>query len=470
MKKLKILTIICFFLLLLAPMAAFNRKVHVVSKIDNRQLADTPFGKDFKKNGGLNGLPENLENYMEDRIGFRDNMIYDYTLLHDKLFHEMVHPSYMYGKDNYVFRKAELNTRFDRYHLVFADMVKRIQDYCGERNVPFLFVFDPEKAAVLTDKLASGIHYNDGWVRQFENELKKRGVNYVDNTSILKEKTKQGEAVFNKQYNAGHWNDLGAFYGVNNMLEAMKKECPGIHINKKDEFDIEQVLNTTLPVSEFPIHEYEPIFTNHCKLTDETSKYDKEVKRDKNYGYFEYVKNEERKQEGSPKVLVFQGSYMNEMGHKFMENSFGEYIAVHNYQNVIDFPYYFNIFKPQYVVLDVGQYVFNDEYFNSDNMVKIKYNPVLDSFSGLPVKNEEISSLSLETGKENTLVTIKTSHLPTNTIYAYLISGGEVFDFEKKTADGKSWYETTIEKDKYNPTDLSVAAVDDEKAELIKYR
>lgn len=470
MKKLKIFLSVCFFLLLLAPMAAFNWKDSVASKIDNRKLADNPFGRDFEKDGGLANLSDNIESYLEDRIGFRDDMIYDYMMLHDKLFHEMVHPSYMYGKDDYVFKKAVPNTYFDEYHRAFVNMVKEIHDYCAARNVPFLFVFDPEKEAVLTDKLAPGIHYNDDWVGQLENELRKQGVNYVDNTKLLKEKTKQGETVFNKQYNAGHWNDLGAFYGVNNMLKTMKKDCPGIHINKKDEFDIQQVLRTTLPVSEYPIHEYEPIFQNRCELTDETPKYDKEVKRDKEYGYFEYVINEQRKREGSPKVLVFQGSYMNEMGYKFMENSFGEYIAVHNYQNVIDFPYYFNIFKPQYVVFDAAQYVFMNEYFNYANMRQIKFNPVLHSYNGLPVKSENISGLSLETSQGDALVTLKTAHLPEDTLYAYLISNGEVFDFQKKTEEGKTWYEATIDKAKYNPRELSVEAVDNSERELTKYR
>ena len=44
--------------------------------------------------------------------------------------------------------------------------------------------------------------------------------------------------------------------------------------------------------------------------------------------------NEDRKEEGAPKALVFQGSYMNGMGYKFLENSFGEYISVHDYRNI----------------------------------------------------------------------------------------------------------------------------------------
>lgn len=470
MKRLKIVFSISFFVLLLIPVAAFNWKDNVVSKIDNRQLADNPFGMGYDKNRGWRNLAHEIENYIEDRIGFRDTMIYSYTMLNDNVFREMVHPNYAYGKEGYVFRKAQPNPYFEQFHIAFADMVKQLQDYCEERNVPFLFVINPEKEAIMKDKLAPGIHYNDSWLRQLKTELGKRRVKYIENYGILKEKSDQGELVFNKKYDAAHWNDLGAFYGVNHILETMKREFPNIHINKKTEFDIQQELNRTLPVSEFPIHEYVPVFSNQSELTDKTLKYDKEVKRDENFPFFEYVINEKRKKEGSPKVMVFQGSYMNAMGYKFMENSFGEYITVHNYQNIIEFPYYFNIFKPQYVLFEAAQFTIKDEYFNYANMLEMNLFPDLDAFKKLPVKEAELSQLSLEISHGEELITITTYHFPEDTLYAYLRSGGEVFDFEKKTSESQIWYEATIDKEKYEPENISVEIVDKEKKELIKYR
>ena len=62
-----------------------------MSEIDNRELAVNPLtnrGEDFTSD---------LENYVNDRIGFRNEMIYGYTVLNDKLFGKMVHPSYIYS-------------------------------------------------------------------------------------------------------------------------------------------------------------------------------------------------------------------------------------------------------------------------------------------------------------------------------------------------------------------------------------
>lgn len=471
MKRLRLFMSICFFLFLLIPVITLNWKENVVSKIDNRILTNNPFVSNYEPENEMD-LTDGIESYLEDRIGFRDAMIYGYTVLNDRLFHEMVHPTYMYGKDGYIFAKVGMNISLEEYHFVFIDMVKQIQDYCTERNVPFLFVFEPEKAALLTSKLGAGINYNNDWVAQFKQALDERGIHYIDNSDILQEKLDAGEQVFNKQYNANHWNDLGAFYGVNYMLETMKKDYPGIHVNAKDEFDIEQILHTTLQVSEFPIHEYESIFYNRTKLIDKAETYDAEVKRDENFSHFEYIVNEERLKEGSPKTLVFQGSYMNEMGYKFMENSLGEYIAVHDYQNVIDFDYYYNIFKPDYVVFEVAQYVISHSYFDYGRMTEMDLNPALDSFRDLPVEERELTEISVEVVEGKALATVNVKGLPQEADYAWLEIKGEVFDFQKKKGGENSEeveYEVTVEKDKYHPNSLTVMCVDKDMTGIMRY-
>ena len=193
------------------------------------------------------------------RIGFRSKMIRAYTILNDKLFGKMVHPSYSYGKEGYVFGSGlSVNTKFGDYHIAFADMVKKMQDYCDERNVPFVFVFNPAKPAVLTEYIADGINYDREWVEVFLNALDERNVRYIDNTVLLRKKTEAGENVFNQKYDANHWNDLGAYYGVNAILEELKKDIGSVHVNKWEELNVSKELKTSLLVSEFSIEEYIP--------------------------------------------------------------------------------------------------------------------------------------------------------------------------------------------------------------------
>lgn len=68
---------------------------------------------------------------------------------------------------------------------------------------------------------------------------------------------------------------------------------------------------------------------------------------------------------------------MNNFGYKYLANGFSEYIYVHDYQNIIDFAYYFNIFKPDCVIFEVAEYTFNETYFSYDGMVSMDLNPTL---------------------------------------------------------------------------------------------
>ena len=110
MKKIRMAIIAMFAAALLAPVTAFNWEENVVSPIDNRALMNNPFGENYESESG--SLLSDLSAYVEDRIGFRDEMILGYTVLNDRLFHKMVHPTYDYGEDGYVFFKTGRNVRF----------------------------------------------------------------------------------------------------------------------------------------------------------------------------------------------------------------------------------------------------------------------------------------------------------------------------------------------------------------------
>lgn len=86
-------------------------------------LTNNPFESDEEFEAGE--FAEALEDYAQNRIDYRDEMIYLYTLANDKLFGEMVHPSYIYGKDGYVFLLPSHPPEFNDYHIDFIDMIKK---------------------------------------------------------------------------------------------------------------------------------------------------------------------------------------------------------------------------------------------------------------------------------------------------------------------------------------------------------
>ena len=435
MKALRVLTIISFFILILLPVLVFDFREDAVSEIDNRKLSGNPFSEEAMTSGDLTG---NMEKYVEDRIGFRDKMILSYTVLNDRIFGKMVHPSYVYGKEEYVFG-AGLNVYpcYSEYHEVFADMVLKIQEYCEERDIPFLFVFNPAKPAVLTEYIPAGMDYNREWVDLFLDALDRRGVHYVDNTELLRQKTKEGEVVFNKKYDANHWNDLGALYGTNQVLETLQKELPQIHVNGEEDLIFNAVRQTTLPVSEFPIDEMLPDISVKAACEDITEEYQEELSMNETFHEFGYYKNADRAEEGAPRALVFQGSYMNGYGYKYLMNGFGEYIYVHDYQNVIDFPYYYNIFQPECVVFEAAEYTISNDYFDYERMKAMNLNPTLESAlreEENPIQDVELNEedLVVERGKKLTRITWR---VDSDVVYGWLKTGeGKVYDLMKNEA------------------------------------
>lgn len=418
----------CSFAILLAviviPLVFINTDEEAISEIDNKYLAENPFETNLE---GV--FTENCEAYVSERIGFREKEIFLYTVANDILFDEMVHPTYSYGKDGYVFLKFSDNREYTEYEEDFIHMLSEIQTYCNSRGVPFVFVFEPSKASIYKDKLPEGYNYNDEWVAEFLGRLDEEGINYVDTSEVLKLKREEGIDGFNVKYNAGHWNDIGAFYGMNAVLENLNAQGLNVHINREDEYEVNSELRTSLMVSEFPISEYEPVYSliNEKKDIEAiTDDYTDEVKRNEDFPGFGYVINSNRGDEECVNALVFQGSYINGMGWKFLENAFNEYVAVQNYQNILNLDYYFNIFQPDCVVLDAAQYTFSDVYFGSEGMSLLDLSPRFEEFEGYDEIEYNVGNIEVEKGDKITNIVL--TGIPEECEYAYYCSGDEEYD------------------------------------------
>ncbi len=375
MKAIKIIFICIFCAVIILPAALFNTEEPAVSEIDNRMLTGNPF-KAVAERGG--DLTESIENYVNDRIGLRDEMILAYSVMNDRVFGLLTHPSYVYGKDGYIFGKGTvLNASYSEFHETFVDMTASIQNYCLERGTPFLFVFEPSKPAIFPEYIEDGTNYDRKWVDEMFSALDERGIRYVDNTVTLKEKTSEGEVVFNKKYDANHWNRLGAYYGTLAALEELKRDFPSIYTIPFDELNISEETVTSLLVSKFPINERVPVITFDSDFeSGKTGIYSDELRLDPEFPDFGYFTSERRMEEGAPRVLVFQGSYMNGNGFDFFANAFGEYIYVYSYQNVTDFEYYYNLFDPDCVIFEAAEYTMKEDFYGIAKMKSMRLNPV----------------------------------------------------------------------------------------------
>lgn len=461
MKKIKVITLFIFSIIILLPLCKFNFKENSSSSIDNRMLANNPFTKDFLQHP--RGLISNIENYLNDRIGFRDQMIKTYTIMNDKLFAKMVHPSYTYGKDGYIFGAGltTIDNQYSDFHDSFVNMVEKIQQYCSERNIPFLFVFNPAKPAIYSEYIADGVNYSRAWVDQLFAKLQEKKVNYLDNTLVFKEKKEAGEIIFNKMYDANHWNDLGAYYGTNAIISKLQQYFPNLQQNNLDDLVLSEDRMTSLPVSEFPIDELVPrINIPFDKIENLTDAYKEHLNLDEKYDAFLYLRNENKLYQSKVNALVFQGSYMNHFGYKYLANVFSNYIAIHDYQNIQDFDYYYNIFKPDCVIFELAEYTVKDGYFTQEKMADFKLNPNLNSFK------EKFESSEMTLDKSKIIVEDKKKYktiiwqIKDDYEYVWLELNSSIYDM-KKTDRG---YETTILSSNYsNGNSISIDAFNEEK-------
>lgn len=69
-------------------------------------------------------------------------MINAYTKAMDSLFNYMIHPSYQYGQDGYVFSKLSREGFDSEYQDTFSNFILKIQDYCNSRDINFYMLLN----------------------------------------------------------------------------------------------------------------------------------------------------------------------------------------------------------------------------------------------------------------------------------------------------------------------------------------
>ena len=433
MKKAVNISYLLFFLLILMiPLCLTNTKSNVKSDFDNRVLVELP-------EIGEEAFERKVTSYLQDRIGFRDQIVTGYQLLNNAVAGELTHPIYTYGQDGYVFFDMHNTIHYGTYHKIFAEAVLKMQQYCESRGVKFYFLFDPEKISVYRRYLPSGVNYTDEWVDELFEYMVSKGIHCINNRDLLIDLSYQ-EQVFNHQYDAGHWNDLGCFYGTNNLWKEINRDFPDVTEYTKEEFNITTKNGRFLAASQFPVNEEVLDFTLKTKWIDKTKEYSG-IKLNKSYQYFHYYVNTSDNSKTYPRMLVFHGSYYNR-GPEFFVGRAQEYIGIHDYQNVLDLDYYVNIFQPDLVVFEVAEYTFSDNYFNSNIMAKLDYNPglvedgnsikmAIESAKDHAEKYSTESETRLRIIHQNGFDTVYIEKDLTAARYVYLFTDEKIFDLQK---------------------------------------
>ncbi|MBP5385630.1 MAG: hypothetical protein J6Y57_11760 [Lachnospiraceae bacterium] len=390
-----IVFIVLFMAILLIPVIFINTKENQISAIDNKLLTEWPeFKWDFSSR-------EEIENYLGDRIGFREQAIESYIELNDKLFHVMEHPLFMYGEEGHIYFKdpsyiegyQRLNTD-GAYLDSMVDFLERTQAYLDSKDIRFLYYLCPDKKTIYPEYFPKSIHVrtdNESVVEHLENTLSGADVNYIIPTDELTE-AKQDKVVYNKKYDATHWNEYGAFIGHQLIDEKIQEWFDDVPPLREDDFDLSFVTMETLDVAEFPIDEEVPLYTLKNDCGEDSSGYLEPYLKCTTTNFYTHVKNPSC--ENDRILLVFTDSYFANYV-RFYSNRFREVYFIHR-QNYDYLQYMVNLTFPDMVIFETAERSIMGEMVSTANFTDYYYEPPYPESDDLKT-TEDVSCLITST-------------------------------------------------------------------------
>lgn len=465
MKKIYIGKIVLFIGIILLPIININLKSNEVSEIDNRMLMDVE--DIFTDADSSQDIFSNIESYLNDRIGFRTSMVSLYTRGMDNLFDELVHPTYEYGEDGYVYLKLPETAVNLRFQEVFSSFIKDFQNYCNERDIKFLYTLEPSKSTIYPEYLPEGYNRSTENTDYFLELLEEKDVNYLSNIETLlnvKENPDYKDVLlYDEKYDAGHWNETGAIVGISAIIDRLNEldnRVGSFDINK---YEAEEVINESLMASNFPINEITTNYSLKEYNIEYIEDYEDEIIRHENFRYFTHYKNLTNTE--APRLLIFAGSYFNNK-EKFITGNFSEVMKIHNYRNVIDYEYYINIYKPDIVLFESTEYTNTGYHYPIKNMEEKIYIKSLNSYTDLEEDNfmkiEENNIEKSGSNITNFIIPVEGEDL----LYAYVNIDNRIVDCKMNIDEDKKYIEFSImtsDLENINSFDLYVVSKDEER-------
>ena len=132
---------------------------------------------------------------------------------------------------------------------------------------------------------------------------------------------------------------------------------------------------------------------------------------------------------------------------KFLADRFNEYVAVHNYENIFDVDYYFNIFQPDIVVFEVAEYTIHEQYFATEKMDSVHLNPPINNHLEMIETDKKEVSIS-----EDLINTIEFQDENKEIEFAYLKMNDRYYDFNEK----ENIFELSLKKENFELNDAYI--------------
>jgi alginate O-acetyltransferase complex protein AlgJ len=222
-------------------------------------------------------FPSRFISYFNDRLAFRDAMIYGHSFARIKLFGTSTSDRVLIGKQQWLFYTGSeqiedhqgltLPSDTDLAH--WRDVLEGKQAWLAERGIRYLFVLVPNKVTIYPEYLPAGIRRRQEMTRAdllvaFLREYST--VEIVDLRPVLRAASQERLVYY--PYGT-HWNHHGAFFGYQEVAKRLANWHPGKQPFQLEDFEPHDIVGEDichmmgLRAQDWPSHYAEYLSLKH---------------------------------------------------------------------------------------------------------------------------------------------------------------------------------------------------------------
>ncbi|MDO4188268.1 MAG: hypothetical protein Q4D29_04690 [Lachnospiraceae bacterium] len=483
--------ILIFMVLLIVPTVLMDHEQYKSSDIDNKTLTEWPgFSMDTE-------TIRTIEDYVDDRIGFRSAAIYEYTKLSDDIFHVMVHPLFMYGEDGHIYYKdkdyvaayQKLNTN-PEYMDSLVNYLEKTNDYLKSRDIKFLYFLAPDKKSIYPEHFPKSVHVKEdetSVIEYMSSRLANSEIEYVIPYNELL-KAKENLVVYNKKYDATHWNEYGSMIGQKLLDDHVQQWFDDVRPLSEADYSLGFEKRTNLDQSDFPIDDDVPVYTLISDTSQDAGAYlATGIKLEVPTFYAHYMNPEVT---NGKRLVIFTDSYFATYS-KFYTNRFTEVYYIHR-QNYRYLQYIVNLLFPDAVIFEtaersitgemplsteLGDYYYEKSYNQvSENGLKEISKPADLEYSITRVtgalRDGNILKINPEDGASIvSMAGYIHNYEKTKDLDLYLLIDGNYLELDydnlhkESVEDNKKYFEIDVQRRYLAPCEMQVIAVDETSGE-----
>lgn len=255
-KTIPIVYSVIFIIFLIIPLLLFNHDPEAVSFLENKKLASKPkLMVDHELN---TEYLKQLEAYIDDNIGMKQEAIQANLLILYKLFHTLDVPNYMMGKEGNIFytnngyapQVWSGTIHFSEGEKqAMTDAFLNFSDWLADLDAKLIVMGIPDKENIYPEVYPDSVkRYSDitqfddllNYMREFEE------LNVLDIKSALWQAKDEGKDLYYKAFDCTHWNFWGMYVGYYNLMERLQQYDPALEIVSKEQLNITTEQTSTM--------------------------------------------------------------------------------------------------------------------------------------------------------------------------------------------------------------------------------